>query len=116
VSQGARVSSSRWWVPTPLQEVSAASLVISNLTGAAGTFAVFALGPGGLQPVPGLQNVPLSAANDFVGGFVDIDLTNSGLVGRPLLIESTVSTVVLRRPGRGNNIKGRTSVLAVPEI
>ena len=116
VSQGARVSSLRWWVPTPLQDVNEASLVIGNLTGAAGTFSVFALGPGGLQPVPGLQNIPLSAADDFVGGFADIDLTNSGLVGRPLLVESTVSSVVLRRPSRGNNIKGRTSVLAVPEI
>ena len=75
-----------------------------------------ALGPGGLQPVSGLQKVALPAANDFVGGFVDIDLSQTSLVGRPLFIETTVNAVVLRRPARGTKLKGRTSVLGVPEI
>jgi hypothetical protein len=116
VGLGSRISSTRWWVPTPIQDIGAASLVISNQTGESGTFSVFALGPGGLQPVEGYQNLTLSAASDFVGGFVDIDLTNAGVLSRPLLIESSVPSVVLRRPARGPNLKGRTAVLAVPEI
>ena len=56
------------------------------------------------------------AASDFVGGFVDVDLTGTGLVGQPILVETTVDSVVLRRPSRGTGLKGRTSVLAVPEI
>jgi hypothetical protein len=116
VGLGSRVSATRWWVPAPLEDVAAASLVVTNQTGEDGTFSVFALGPGGLQPVPGLQKVPLRAANDFVGGFVDVDLSATDLVGRPLFVESTVSSVVLRRPARGSNLKGRTSVLGVPEI
>jgi hypothetical protein len=116
VGLGSRVTSTRWWVPSPLEDVAAASLVVANQTGEDGTFSVSALGPGGLQPVSGLQKVALPAANDFVGGFVDIDLSQTSLVGRPLFIETTVNAVVLRRPARGTKLKGRTSVLGVPEI
>lgn len=116
VSPGARVVARRWWVPTPLQDAGAASLQIVNETGLDGTFTVYALGPGGLLAVPGLENVPLLAAVDFVGGTVDVDLSKSDLVGKPLLVESTVDSVVLRRPARGQGLKGRSSVLALPEL
>ncbi len=116
VSLGSRVLARRWWVPTPLESVGEASLVVMNQTGEKGTVSVLALGPGGLLPVPGLQDLALVAANDFVGGVIDIDLTGFDLVGSPLVVESTVDAVVLRRPERGPNLKGRSSVSAVPEI
>jgi len=116
VSLGARVSSKRWWVPTALQDVNEAAMVVMNQTGDSGTFSLFTLGPGGLQPVPGFQKVALPVASDFVGGFVDVDLSGTGLIGQPILVETTVDSVVLRRPNRGTGMKGRTSVLAVPEI
>jgi len=116
VSQGSRVLSQRWWVPSPLENVADASIIVMNQTGERGTVSVLALGPGGLLPVPGLQDIVLVAANDFVGGVIDIDLTAFDLVGSPIVVESTVDAVVLRRPWRGPNLKGRTSVSAVPEI
>lgn len=115
VSMGARVLSKRWWVPTPLESVDEASLIVMNQTGEKGTVSILALGPGGLLPVPGLQNLVLVAANDFVGGVIDIDLTGFDLVGSPIVVESTVDAVVLRRPWRGPNLKGRSSVSGVPE-
>jgi len=115
-SLGARVAGRRWWVPTPLQDAGAASLQITNATGLTGTVTVMALGPGGLLPVAGLEDIPLGAAEDFVGGMVDIDLSDRDVIGKPLLVTSTVDVVVMRRPSRGQGLKGRSSVLALPEL
>ena len=115
IAAGSRVAGTRWWVPTPLADAGEESLLVTNATGIEGTFTVYALGPGGLVAVPGLIDVPLRSANDFVGGLAAVDLTGRDVIGKALLIESTVDTVVLRRPGRGANLKGRSSVLALPE-
>lgn len=115
ITLGSRISSSRWWVPTPVANADVASLIIANATGIEGTFTVYALGPGGLAPVPGLVEIPLKSADDFVGGLVAVDLTGRDVIGKALLVESTVDSVVLRRPGRGPNLKGRSSVLGLPE-
>lgn len=113
---GARISGTRWWVPTPLEDAGEGSLVISNATGIDGSFSVYALGPGGLAPVPGLQEVTLRAASDFVGGSVTVDLAGRDVIGKVILVESSVDTVLLRRPSRGPNLKGRSSVLGLPEV
>jgi hypothetical protein len=115
VSLGARVSSTRWWIPTPLDAVSQNSLVVTNQTAVDGTVSVLALGPGGLLPVVGLQDLPLTAAVDFVGGTLVIDLNSEDLLGKPLVVQSSVEVAVGRRPFRGGDLKGRTAVLAVPE-
>ena len=75
-----------------------------------------ALGPGGLVPVLGLQDVPLAAAVEGVGGTIVLDLTADEVVGKPLLIESTVNVAVGRRPLRGDDLRGRTAVLGMPEV
>lgn len=116
VMLGARVAGRRWWVPTPLADAGTASLEVTNATGLDGTITVYALGPGGLLAVPGFERIPLDAAEDFVGGTVDIDLSQADVIGKPLLVATTVDAVVLRRPSRGQGMKGRSSVLALPEL
>jgi hypothetical protein len=114
VTLGARVRAEQWWVPTPFDTVSENSLVVSNQTGTDGTVTVLALGPGGLLPVAGLEDLPLPAAVENVGGTLLIDLTSEEIVGKPLLIQSSVDVAVGRRPLRGGERRGRTAVLALP--
>jgi hypothetical protein len=115
VTEGSRVTSRRWWIPTPLRAAATGALVVSNQTGTSGTVSVKALGPGGLIPLAGLQNIALPASNNFLGGTIDLDLAEAEAVGLPLVVDSTVDVVVLRRLPRGGSLKGRTAALALPE-
>ncbi len=114
VSLGARVQATQWWVPTPLDAVSENAIVVSNVTALDGTVTVLALGPGGLLPLEGLQDLALLASVEGVGGTLVIDLTSVEILGKPLLIQSTVDVAVGRRPLRGGELRGRTAVLALP--
>jgi len=115
VVSGARISSTRWWIPTPVTLPTTAALAVFNQTSSAGTVSVLALGPGGLLGVPGLQNLALPAADNFVGGVLSIDLTSAESLGLPLVVESNVDIVVGRRLLRAAGSSARSAVLALPE-
>lgn len=116
VVMGTRVDATRWWVPTPVDDALENGLVVSNLTALDGTVTVYALGPGGTLPVEGLTDLALPAAVAGVGGTLVVDLTSPEVVGKPLLVVGSVEIAVSRRPDRGGDLRGRSAVLALPEL
>jgi len=85
-------------------------LVVANLDYADGTVTVKALGPGGEQPVPGLESVPLPAS-----GVIAISIpAGVGALGVPIIVESSQRIVVERSIPRREDRLGRTSALALP--
>lgn len=105
---GSRFGSTRWWLAAGVPEPTTAALVVFNATGLSGEVTVSALGPGGTDPLPGLDAVPLAAAATLT-----IDLP-AGAVGVPLLVESpTLSLVVEQRRPDGSGV--RAGALALPE-
>lgn len=85
-------------------------IIVANLDYADGTVTVKALGPGGEQPVPGLESVPLPAS-----GVIAISIpADVGALGVPLIVESSQRIVVERSIPRRDDRLGRTSALALP--
>lgn len=85
-------------------------IVVSNLDYAAGTVTVLALGPGGEQPVPGLESIDLPAS-----GVIAISLPGgSAAIGVPLVVTSTQRIIVERSMPRSADRLGRTAALALP--
>jgi hypothetical protein len=85
------------------------ALVVYNSTGQPGTITVKAVTAGGLQNVPGLEEVPLPAA-----GLASIALTDPSALDAQLVILSTVPTFVERSLPREPGAQGRTTMWAVP--
>jgi hypothetical protein len=116
VTLGTRDVGPRWWVPTPLTETAENALVVANRSGVDTAVTVLALGPGGLVPVLGLQDVPLGAPSpDGVGGTLVLDLVAAEIVGKPLLVQAGADVAVVRRPVRGADRAGRGVVIALIE-
>lgn len=85
-------------------------IIVANLDYAAGTVTVKALGPGGEQPVPGLEAVPLPAS-----GVIAISIpADAAALGVPLVVEATQRIVVERSMPRRDDRLGRTAALALP--
>lgn len=108
VTVGSRFGSPRWWMPSGLPQPVAGALVVFNASGNAGTVTVSALGPGGAQPLPGLEDVAIAGA-----GIATFDLPAEA-AGLPVVVGSTgdVSLVVEQFAASGS---ARSGSLAVPE-
>lgn len=107
---GSQFSSETWWAPQGVPVATQSALIVTNTSGQAGTFSVNAVGPGGANPITGLENVPLAA-----GATVPVDLTAAGAVNVPIVIKSTtLPLVVEQRYPRGAKA-GRTGALAIPQ-
>lgn len=90
----------------PVEDV----LVVVNLSGADGTVAVKALGPGGEADIPGLEAVPLPANGVITIAIPDLDAA----LGVPLVVVGTQPIVVERLLPRGEGMRGRSGSLALP--
>lgn len=103
-------TSTRWRVPTSTTIAIEDVLIVMNATGEAATFTVSSVGPGGEEPVPGLENIAL-APNSVVA----VDLVDPLAFGRPLVVEGDRPMVVERRLERTPTLRGRSGSLAIPE-
>jgi hypothetical protein len=107
---GARITAPRWYSPTGAPTGGGSVLTVSNATGEDTTFTVSTLGPAGPTPVASASGVALPA-----GGTVRVDLTQAGIPGAPLLVESADPLVVERLATPSADAPGATSWLGVPE-
>jgi Family of unknown function (DUF5719) len=107
---GAQFTSSSWWAPLGVPVATKEALAVTNTSGQAGTFSVNAVGPGGANPITGMQSIALAP-----GATTYVDLTADGAVGVPIVIKSdSIPLVVEQRYPRGAK-PGRTGALAIPE-
>lgn len=101
-------ASSRWTMGIGTDTAVDDGLVVLNVDGVDGTVTVKALGPGGEVAVPGLEALPIGA-----GAIVTIPLTDPGVLGKSLVVESTQRVYVERRFARGGQDPGRTGSFAL---
>jgi hypothetical protein len=101
----------RWHVPIGFDLALEQALVVINVSFSEGTITVNALGPGGEQPLPGLEDIVLPP-----NGIVAVDLGDPSIVGEHLVVQTDVPVVVERRPERSRDLRGRSSALGVPEF
>ncbi|MFZ9628867.1 MAG: DUF5719 family protein [Ilumatobacteraceae bacterium] len=100
----------RWSMAIGVPRATKSAIIVANLDYLAGTVTVKALGPGGLQPVPGLENITLPPS-----GVIAIDIPgDAAALGVPLIIESTNRIVVERLLPRADDRPGRSASLALP--
>ncbi len=107
---GSQFSSQTWWSPLGVPVATPAALVVTNTSGQAGTFSVNAVGPGGANPITGLEAVPLAGGATFY-----VDLTVDGAVNVPIVIKSTNLPLVVEQRYPTGTKGGRTGALALPE-
>jgi hypothetical protein len=101
----------RWHVPIGFDLALEDALVIINVSFSQGVITINAIGPGGEQPLPGLEEIVLPP-----NGIVAIDLGDPSIVGEHLVVQTDVPVVVERRPERSPDLRGRSSALGVPEF
>jgi hypothetical protein len=109
-SQSAYVAT-RWHVPIGFDLALEQALIVMNVSFSEGTISINALGPGGEQPLPGLEDIVLPP-----NGIVAIDLGDPAVVGEHLVVQTDVPVVVERRPERSPDLRGRSSALGIPEF
>lgn len=85
-------------------------LLVMNLSFNDATVTVYALGPGGEVPVPGLESVKLGA-----GEIAALSIPEDpGSLGRPLVVVADQPIIVQRLWTRNNDLAGRSASLAMP--
>ncbi|MFM8311538.1 MAG: DUF5719 family protein [Ilumatobacteraceae bacterium] len=85
-------------------------LIVANLDFVDATVTVKSIGPGGEQPIPGLEDIVLSAS-----GVIAIDIPDDvAALGLPLIVESTSRIIVERSLPRADDRLGRSGSLAMP--
>ena len=100
----------RWYVPIGVGSAVDQALVVYNVDGVDTTVTVKAIGPGGEVAVASLTDLALPAA-----GVITIDLTDSSVFGRLLVVESSQRLLVERLLPRGHDFNGRSGSWALPE-
>jgi hypothetical protein len=101
---------SRWSMAVGTDQAVANVLIVMNLDSVAGTVTVKTLGAGGEVAVKGLEKVKLAKA-----GITAIAIPNTpGVLGSPLVVESSQRIIVQRLLPRGAGVRGRTAALALP--
>jgi hypothetical protein len=71
---------------------------------------VYSIGPGGREPIPGLENLELAA-----NGILSVDLVDTVSRGRPVIVVSDQPVLVERRVERNSSGNGLVAVLGLPE-
>ena len=104
-------ATTRWHTPVGVDLAIDQALVVMNVSFNPGTITVNALGPGGEEPVPGLEAIEIPA-----NGIIAIDLLDQAVVGEHLVVQSDVPVVVERRWERSSSLRGRSASLAMPEF
>ena len=102
--------STRWVIPISSSLSLEGAMVVLNTGGNAGTVTVYSVGPGGSEPVPGLENMPIAANAILV-----IDLLDEITRGRSLEVVSDQLILVERRLERNATLRGRSGSWGLPE-
>jgi hypothetical protein len=100
----------RWSMAIGTSEPVTQMLIVANLDFVDGTVTVKSIGPGGEQPIPGLEGIELPAS-----GVIAIDIPDDvAALGLPLIVESTNRIIVERSLPRASDRLGRSGSLALP--
>jgi len=100
----------RWSMAIGTSEPVSQMLIVANLDFVDGTVTVKSIGPGGEQPIPGLEDIELPAS-----GVIAIDIPDDvAALGLPLIVESTNRIIVERSLPRAADRLGRSGSLALP--
>jgi hypothetical protein len=99
-----------WFVSVTPEVALEGALVILNVSPNIARVDVFSIGPGGREPVTGLEGLELAA-----NGTLSIDLVDAISVGRPVIVVGDQSILVERRLERNSSGNGLSAVLGLPE-
>lgn len=102
------LASTQWRIPSGIASGALNAVSILNTSNTSGTFTISSMGPGGLLPLPGLENVPLGAAS-----LANLDVPVGATPGE-VVVTATVPVVVQRRNSRGHGLVGFSIVGALP--
>lgn len=97
------LASTRWSAAVGSDLAIEDALVVLNVDSVDTTVTVSALGPGGLVPVPGLENIPLPAA-----GLITVPFTDPSMLGKSFVVESGQRVFVERLLPRSAELRGRS--------
>jgi len=97
------LASTRWSAAVGSEIAIEDALVVLNVDSVETTVTVSALGPGGLVPVPGLENIPLPAA-----GLITVPFTDPSMLGKAFVVESGQRVFVERLLPRSAELRGRS--------
>lgn len=97
------LASTRWSASVGSEIAIEDALVVLNVDSVETTVTVSALGPGGLVPVPGLENIPLPAA-----GLITVPFTDPSMLGKAFVVESGQRVFVERLLPRSAELRGRS--------
>lgn len=97
------LASTRWSASVGTDIAIEDALVVLNVDGVDTTVTVSTLGPGGLVPVPGLENIALPAA-----GLITVPFTDPSVLGKAFVVESGQRIFVERLLPRSAELRGRS--------
>lgn len=99
-----------WFVSITPKVALEGALVVLNVSPNVARVAVFSIGPGGREPVTGLEGLELAA-----NGTLSIDLVDAISQGRPVIVVGDQPILVERRLERNTSGNGLAAVLGLPE-
>ena len=102
--------SPEWFASITPQVALEGALVVLNVSPNVARVDVFSIGPGGREPVTGLEGLELAA-----NGTLSIDLVDAISQGRPVIVVGDQPILVERRLERNTSGNGLAAVLGLPE-
>lgn len=99
-----------WFVSITPKVALEGALVVLNVSPNVARVDVFSIGPGGREPVTGLEGLELAA-----NGTLSIDLVDAISQGRPVIVVGDQPILVERRLERNTSGNGLAAVLGLPE-
>jgi hypothetical protein len=86
------------------------ALLVMNVSPNPASVDVYSIGPGGREPIPGLEGLELAA-----NGILSIDLVDTVSRGRPVVVVGDQPVLVERRLERNSEGNGLSAVLGLPD-
>lgn len=102
--------SSEWFVSVTPTVALENALLVMNVSPNLASVDVYSIGPGGREPIPGLEDLELAA-----NGILSVDLVDTVSRGRPVVVISDQPVLVERRVERNSSGNGLAAVLGLPE-
>jgi len=106
---GGSALSPEWFVSITPAVAADGALLLMNVSPNLASVDVFSIGPGGREPIPGMEGLQLPA-----NGILSLDLVDEVGLGRPVVVVSDQAILVERRLERNSSGAGRAAVLGLP--
>jgi hypothetical protein len=100
---------SRWHIGIGPSDPTSEALVVYNVDNLDGTITIDAVGPDGPSAVPSLTDIPIGP-----GQVIAIDLVDSNVLDRELIVQGSTRIFVERSLARGNGLSGSSGSWALP--